>query len=127
MEGTKFARVSPEAENGGKSKVTPNPDAPAARISVPSDRKARYYLLAKAKRPDGLLEITTKRDGSSGESFSTRVVDCAAGRFEYAADGDSWEDFQHSRHEPASLSPLTYGSVSYYVALHACGNLPTIR
>lgn len=70
------------------------------------------------------MEITTRREGKSGTSYSARQVDCLTGRFAYLADGDSWDEFSRSRKTRAGLEPLTYGSVSYWIGLRACGTLP---
>lgn len=115
----------PEAPKPSPAKVAVAPH-PASKklgrtpVAVPSDPNARYYALSRVKRPDGLVEITTARKGPLGQSFSTRLVDCAASQWDYMADGDSWEEFQSSRHEPDHLTPLSYGSISYYVAKYAC-------
>ena len=50
--------------------------AMAQAIAVPSDPRARYELVGKVRRDDGLVEITTRRQGPSGTSFARREVDC---------------------------------------------------
>jgi hypothetical protein len=90
------------------------------RIDVPTDAKAQYYLRQLSKRADGLISVTTVREGPIGTSYATRIVDCAGARFAYAADGDSPEEFRASRHEPTEYGRLIPGSISYYVARAAC-------
>jgi hypothetical protein len=118
-----FAPPETPRPSPAKVAVAPHPTSKKQgkkTVAVPSDPKARYFALSRIKRPDGLVEITTARKGPLGQSYSTRLVDCAASQWDYMADGDSWEEFQRSRHEPDHLTPLSYGSISYYVAQYAC-------
>ena len=50
--------------------------AMAQTIAVSSDPRAHYELVGKVRRDDGLVEITTRRQGPSGTSFARREVDC---------------------------------------------------
>ncbi len=123
MKPTGYERAKPatDATPTGATAIGPVAQASAQTISVPSDTRVRYSLIELKRRTNGYMEITTRRDGQSGTSFSTRLVDCAGGRFGYLADGDSEEEFEHSRKGSTSLEELSYGSASYWIALRACG------
>src|SRR3546814_12020848 len=45
-------------------------------IPSPSDPKASYRIVKISKMPNGHLEVTNRRDGTSGTSFSRREIDC---------------------------------------------------
>lgn len=122
------ANVVAQGGPGSASGSGPPHDAKSERIKVPSDAAARYFLVSLERRQDGDIEITTRREGKSGTSYSARQVDCSTGRFAYLADGDSWDEFSRSRKTGAAgLAPLTYGSVSYWIGLRACGTLPIAK
>lgn len=87
-------------------------------ISVPTDSKAKYFLLEKSEA-DGKVTIVTKRIGSLGTSYSKRLVDCNNKTFMYLGEGDSLEEMKKSKPD-AKMSPLSPGSISTYVANAAC-------
>lgn len=88
-------------------------------IVVPSDPTAKYYLLYLERRSDGLIEIVSRREGRSGISYAKRLIDCASGRALYLGEGDTLEQMQQSTPD-AELWELCCGSISAYVAVHAC-------
>lgn len=92
----------------------------AQAISVPSD-SAKYQLLELSIRVDGTVEITTKRQGKSGVSYSKRLVDCSNGTAKYLGDGDSLEKMKGSK-EDAEMWPLVDGSISSHIAAYACSH-----
>ena len=93
-------------------------DANEAVISVPTDSKAKYYLLEKSEA-NGRVTIVTKRIGSLGTSYSKRLVDCNNKTFMYLGEGDSVEEMKSSKPD-VKMTPLTPGSISTYVANAAC-------
>lgn len=94
--------------------------AHAQSIPVLSD-SANYELLELSNRVDGMVEITTKRQGKSGESYSKRLVDCNKWTAKYLGDGDSLEKMKASKPD-AEMWPLTKGSISSHIAAYACKN-----
>lgn len=88
------------------------------RIQVPSDSRASYFLIKLAARKSGDLEITTKRLGPSGTSYSVRLVRCSPLSFGYIADGESVETLK--RDEAPKLSSLVGGSISDVISRYAC-------
>lgn len=87
-------------------------------ISVPTDSKAKYFLLEKSEA-NGKVTIVTKRIGSLGTSYSKRLVDCNNKTFMYLGEGDSLEEMKKSKPD-TKMSPLAPGSISTYVANAAC-------
>lgn len=98
-----------------ESDVNPDREEP---LAVPSDPKAKYFVTAIDKRPDGLVEISTRREGPSGTSFAIRLVQCGPLRFAYIAEGDSEKDLV--RDPSPELTELVSGSISHVVSKHAC-------
>jgi hypothetical protein len=94
--------------------------AMAQAIAVPSDPRARYELVRKVRRDDGLVEITTRRQGPSGTSFARREVDCRRRLFRYLSEGDTLEEARRPAPSPGRMSPLFDGSISDHIARFAC-------
>ena len=88
-------------------------------IIVHSEPSANYYLLNLQTRLDGLIEVVSRREGRSGISYAKRLVDCAGGTALYLGEGDTLEDMQQSKPD-TELWELCCGSISAYVAVHAC-------
>jgi hypothetical protein len=89
-------------------------------IPVPSDPRAHYTELARRPIGPGKVEITTRRTGPVGSSYSIREYDCRAMTFRYVGTGDSLAEAQR-RAEPASaMTPLFRGSISWHIGVHAC-------
>jgi len=92
------------------------------RINVPSDPSAKYFLLGKTvKNSLGHLEITTHRFGKSGQSISTREINCYNKTFQYQGDGDTIGDYCGAGYD-GILRPMTKGSISEHIAMYACSN-----
>lgn len=87
-------------------------------LHVPSDPKATYTVLDVGKQ-DGLVTITTKREGSSGTSFSKRAYDCRSGKVMYLGSGETLEQMESSKPDD-HLSPVVDGSIADYVGGQAC-------
>jgi hypothetical protein len=88
-------------------------------VSVPTDPSAKYTILEITKRSGGMVEVTTRRAGTSGTSYSKRLVDCVNGTFKYLGEGDTIEEMKNSKPSP-SMAQLVRGSISTYVSEHAC-------
>lgn len=88
-------------------------------LNVPTDPKARYWVLEVDKAGTGQAHIVTKRVGPSGTSFARRRVDCQQGRFQYVGEGDTLAELENA-HRPSPLIKLVEGSISYYVSRFAC-------
>lgn len=87
-------------------------------LAVPSDPKAIYFVTGIVKRTDGMLEISTRREGTSGNSFAIRLIQCEPLRFGYISDGDIEADL--IRDPSPKLTELVTGSISDVIAKHAC-------
>ncbi|OAT21106.1 hypothetical protein M979_0335 [Buttiauxella noackiae ATCC 51607] len=87
-------------------------------IHIPTDSKASYTVLEKGNL-GGLRTIVTKRDGSSGTSYSQRAYDCSNGQVKYLGTGDSLAEMKASKPDP-NLSPIIEQSIAYYVGKEAC-------
>lgn len=94
--------------------------AMAQAIAVPSDPRARYELVSKIRRDDGLVEITTRRQGPSGTSFARREVDCRRRLFRYLGEGDALKEARRLAPSPGRMSPLVDGSISDHIVRFAC-------
>lgn len=91
-------------------------------LNVPADPKAEYDVLELIRRDDGLLEITTKRTGSSGVSYSKRLVDCDKMQMKYLGDGSTIEKMNASSASPR-MSRLITGSSSHAASVYACRHI----
>ncbi|MGB4106633.1 MAG: hypothetical protein WBK55_02425 [Alphaproteobacteria bacterium] len=97
-------------------------DAYAESILVPSDSKASYEALSVKKLDNNQVKIVTKRIGSSGESYSKRLVDCNSMTFKYLGDGDTLDEMEASKPSP-NMSELVSGSISDVVSRYACSKV----
>lgn len=94
------------------------PRAMSRPLRVPSDSKARYTVLEIAGTYH-LRTIVTRREGSSGTSYSRRLYDCASDTVTYLGTGDSPEAMRTSRANPR-MGPVGEGGIAYYVGIEAC-------
>ena len=88
------------------------------KLSIPSNANAKYYVLEKSGIGDERV-IVTKRVGSSGESYSKRLYNCADSTVKYLGDGDSLEEMNSSK-EDKNLAPIVEGSIAHFVGIEAC-------
>ena len=88
------------------------------QFSIPSDPKAKYFVLEKNTRGSERA-IVTKRVGSSGTSFSKRLYNCSNGTVKYLGDGDSLAEMAASKPD-SKIGPIVAGSIAYYVGIEAC-------
>lgn len=94
--------------------------ASAQSIAVPSDPRARYEAVSTTKRPDGLVEIITRRQGPSGVSYARREVDCRRRTFRYVGEGDTLDEAKRPGPNPGQMAELVQGSISWHVVQFAC-------
>ena len=87
-------------------------------LSVPSDSKAKYTVLQKGASGNNRT-ITTKREGSSGVSYSKRLYNCSESTVKYLGSGDTMEQMKASKPDPG-MAPIVPGSIAYYVGAEAC-------
>ena len=105
--------------------VAQNSNETQESIHVPSDSKSEYYLLNLEARPNGDLEVTTRRNGLSGKSYSVRLVRCDPLLFGYIADGFDFggrpEKVENLvRDENPRMSKLVTGSISDVISRYSC-------
>jgi hypothetical protein len=90
-------------------------------VEVFSDPGVKYFILEIEKRPDRLIEVTSRREGKSGISFAKRLVNCDKWTFKYLAEGDTLEELNIPRPDP-EMGKLTDGSISMVLSYRACEN-----
>lgn len=87
-------------------------------LSVPSDSKAKFFILEKSGK-GAQRTIVTKRVGSSGASYSKRLYNCNNSTVKYLGTGDSLTEMAASKADP-NMAPIVPGSIAYYVGIEAC-------
>lgn len=81
----------------------------------------RYHLLMVEEMENGNLEVLTRRNGSSGTSYSRREINCSAPRsYRYLGDGDTRTEAEADAPNPGDMSELVSGSISSDVAEYVC-------
>jgi hypothetical protein len=99
--------------------------APAAvpegeRIDVPWHKSTRLMALeVKPSGPDS-VDVLTRRDAKSGTTYVLRRIDCKAREFRYLGEGTTEQQAREGRAADPRKSPLTEGSIPFYVAAYAC-------
>lgn len=89
------------------------------RFNVAGGSKATYVFRSFEVVKGNVIEIVTQRIGSSGLSFSKRIVDCKASTFRYVVSGAATLDEAIK----GKMEPLTDGSVSSILGYAACTSL----
>ena len=85
--------------------------------------RARYTALEIKPKPKGLVEVLTRREGSSGITFALREIDCDRRMFRYLGEGDTRAKAAEgrARNRPDNnMGRLTEGSISTEVSDFAC-------
>ncbi|MFY9993638.1 MAG: hypothetical protein WAK61_01420 [Leclercia sp.] len=90
----------------------------ATQISIPTDSKANYTILEQDLN-GRMATITTKREGSSGVSYSKRQYDCSAWTVKYLGSGDTLEGMKSSVPDK-NMAPIVDNSIAYYLGQKAC-------
>ncbi len=85
---------------------------------IPTDANARYTILEiGGTHPN--RTIVTRREGSSGVTYSTRLYNCVAQTTKYLGTGSSIEAMRASRPDPR-MSEIVPRSIAFYVGKEAC-------
>lgn len=87
-------------------------------LFIPSDPKAKYFIIDKTSRGSESI-LVTKRIGSSGVSFSKRLFNCKNKTVKYLGFGDSISEMNSSKPD-VSMSPIVEGSIADYQRIAAC-------
>jgi hypothetical protein len=87
-------------------------------LSVPSDPKARFFVLEKGGK-GAERTILTKRVGPSGTSYSRRLYNCSNSTVKYLGTGDTLDEMKKSKPDP-NMGPIVPGSIAFYVGQEAC-------
>lgn len=108
--------LGPETDKSNQTSTIP---AEAKNtLSIPSDPGVQYVVLEK-KSNGAERTIVTKRIGTSGASYSTRLFDCSKNTFKYLGDGDTIAEMNSSKPD-TSMGPIIKESITYYIGLEAC-------
>ena len=94
-------------------------NAAAISVNVPSDPGVNYSIVVK-DYGGGTKSVVTKRDSKSSTSYSIREVNCNSKTFRYMGEGDTLEKAISNLDDTKSMSPVTNGSISYYILKAAC-------
>ncbi|MFV3370091.1 hypothetical protein ACNFH5_18140 [Pseudomonas sp. NY15435] len=99
------------------------PQRPASYLEVPSDPRGQYTVLGVSKVDYSHVQIDTLREGSSGTSYSRRLVDCGQAKIMYLGTGETLQEMERERPDPGMV-PIVEGSIAFYVAKRACRDSP---
>lgn len=88
------------------------------QLDVPSDPNAQFYVLDKAKK-NGQSVIITKRVGTSGVSYSSRLYDCSNYMVKYLGTGETRQAMEQSPPDP-NMAPIVNDSIADYIGREAC-------
>lgn len=110
-----IAMAARAADRGGAEMGVP--------FHVPTDARADYRILFVERTADGYASVGSRRSGPSGVSYEQRLVNCRTREFAYVRSGDSLSEFNAASLRTPMWGPLTPGSISTYVANHACDQL----
>lgn len=91
-------------------------------ISVPGDSFGHYWVVEGKRTSPTVVEILTRREGTSATIFALRQVDCAARTFRTLGQGDTLEEAKSNNVELSAPNPLTEGSISSSLSDYACAN-----
>lgn len=89
-------------------------------IGVPSDNFGRYWVVEGKRTTPTVVEILTRREGTSATIFALRQIDCAARTVRTLGQGDTLEEARSNNVELSEPDALTEGSVSSSISDYAC-------
>jgi hypothetical protein len=115
--------VQPRGTSEPPQPEQPSPDRSGEGgepVPVPSDPRARYWLLDWSRMSNGNLEVLTRRSGPSGVSYARREIDCGAMTFRYLGEGDSVAEARQDSPNPGGMGELVGGSISTEVSQFVC-------
>ena len=95
-----------------------------AETKIPSGTgdKGTYFILSN-QVIQGRNLVVSRREGPSGTSFAAREINCGNETYRYVAEGDTAEAMKKNvttRVQDMTMTPITYGSATYYVVKAAC-------
>ena len=98
--------------------------AAQAEVKIPSHPgdKGTYYIISN-QVIQGRNLVVSRREGPSGTSFAAREINCQNETYRYVAEGDSMDALKKNvtaRVQDMTMTPITYGSATYYVVKAAC-------
>lgn len=93
--------------------------AEGRKISVPSDAGASYFVMDSPTSSGSNRTIVTRRAGTSGESWSKRIYDCANYTAKYLGTGATRAAMDASRPDP-NMAIVLPGTIADYVGRVAC-------
>ena len=106
-------------DDGFDSPILP-PTSEGFAIDAPSDPGANYRILEIKQMANGNLEVTSRRDGSSGTSFARREIDCSKSTYRYLGEGDTLDDAKRNSPNVGTMAEITGTSASSDVLIAAC-------
>lgn len=92
-----------------------------AAIFIPSDAKATYTVIGVYSVDRSHAKIEVARDGTSGRTYSSRIVNCDNWTYVLVGSGDSQDEMRIELSAGKEQSVLA-GSVAYYIAKYACSH-----
>lgn len=114
------AAAQASAQRVAEDRAVASAAAPAGvGLPVPSDPRARYFILARAGTA-ARLAVTTQRIGPSGVTYSRRELDCARRRVRYPGTGDTRDAAERGDGVEPDMAPVVDGSIAYSVWAYAC-------
>ncbi|MGP1517515.1 MAG: hypothetical protein ACTTJV_07835, partial [Ottowia sp.] len=86
---------------------------------IPSDPTGVYKILdIYQENKNANVQITTRRAGKSGTSYSAREYDCQRNMVRYLADGNTLEELKVPK--PGEWAAIVDGSIAAYIGERAC-------
>jgi len=113
----------PSAPAVSKPEQAVQPKRSASYLEVPSDPKGSYSVLSVDQVDYSHVQVDTLREGSSGRTYSRRLVDCGQAKIMYLGTGETLQEMLLERPDPG-MAPIEDGSIAFYVAQRACRDSP---
>ena len=96
----------------------PAKPAPAKPMRFAADPGGQYFILERGG-DDRLRTLTTRRVGSSGETYSKREFDCTLHDARYLGTGSTLEKMKAAKPEANRMTPVA-GSIAEALLKEAC-------
>lgn len=88
------------------------------RLRIPTDRKAKYYVIHVSGPPEACV-LLSQRKGKSGISYSKKIFNLPEKTFKYLGDGDNLEELGKSERD-ADMAELVRHSIAWYQWKYLC-------
>lgn len=95
-------------------------------LAVPSDPGATFFVMDKVTEQGASRIIVTRRVGSSGETWSRRIFDCASYTVKYLGSGSTRAAMDAGKADPNMVNVLP-GSIADDVGRAACRGFDVAR